>query len=52
MVVPYTSALARMSVLKKLQLSYVIEKRGFLAFFSPAEKVFISQKTSIGTRKK
>lgn len=39
--VPYTSALARMSVLKKLQLSYDIEKIGFLTFFSPTEKAFI-----------
>lgn len=52
--------LARMNVLKKPQLSYVIEiwyrKRRILEFFPPAEKAFIfqliSQNTSIGTRKK
>lgn len=57
-VVPYTSALAGLNVLTKLQLSYVIEKKRILAFFPPAEKAFVfqpssfSQKTSIGTRKK
>lgn len=46
--VPYMSALTRMNVLKKPQLSYVIEKRkrGFLRFCPPAEKAFISRRIS------
>ena len=39
MIVSYTSTLAQMSVLKKLQLSYAIEKEGWiLAFFPHAKK--------------
>lgn len=62
--VPYTSALAQMSILKKFPLSYTITmvyKKDY-SFFSVLSLLlrtkkafilnFIFQKTSIGTRKK
>ena len=56
MIVSYTSALAQMSVLKKLQLSYAIEKdNSFLKKLQLSyaiEKDNSFQSTLIGTRKK